>query len=152
VRNLAQRSAAAAKEIKSLIDDSVVKVGAGSEQVHKAAETMHEVVTSVKRVTEIMGEISGASMEQTAGIEQVNNAISEMDSMTQQNTALVEQASAAAQELQDQATSLAHVVDVFKLESHTASVTGLRGRKPRKAATAADAPAADDEVRRIANG
>ncbi len=151
VRNLAQRSAAAAKEIKSLIDDSVVKVGAGSEQVHKAAETMHEVVTSVKRVTEIMGEISGASMEQTAGIEQVNNAIGEMDSMTQQNTALVEQASAAAQELQDQATSLAHVVDVFKLESQTASVTGLRGRKPRKAG-APVTPAADDDVRRIANG
>ncbi|MRW92812.1 chemotaxis protein [Duganella sp. FT80W] len=149
VRNLAQRSAAAAKEIKSLIDDSVVKVGAGSEQVHKAAETMHQVVNSVQHVTEIMGEISGASMEQTAGIEQVNNAIGEMDSMTQQNTALVEQASAAAQELQDQATSLAHVVDVFKLESHTASVTGLRGRTRRRAAP--EAPA-EDEVRRIANG
>ncbi|MRX11203.1 chemotaxis protein [Pseudoduganella sp. FT25W] len=151
VRNLAQRSAAAAKEIKALIDDSVVKVGAGSEQVHKAAETMHEVVTSVKRVTEIMGEISGASMEQTAGIEQVNNAISEMDSMTQQNTALVEQASAAAQELQDQSTSLAHVVDVFKLESHTASVSGLRGRRPRSA-PAAVVSLPDEEVRRIANG
>jgi methyl-accepting chemotaxis protein len=148
VRTLAQRSAAAAKEIKSLIDDSVVKVGAGSEQVHKAAETMRQVVTSVKRVTEIMGEISGASMEQTAGIEQVNNAIGEMDSMTQQNTALVEQASAAAQELQDQATSLAHVVDVFKLESHSASVTGLRGRKRKTAA----ASQADDEKLRIANG
>ncbi|MYM23922.1 chemotaxis protein [Duganella sp. FT135W] len=151
VRSLAQRSAAAAKEIKTLIDDSVDKVGAGSAQVHKAAETMHEVVTSVKRVTEIMGEISGASMEQTAGIEQVNNAIGEMDSMTQQNTALVEQASAAAQELQDQATSLAHVVDVFKLESHTASVTGLRGRA-RKPAAAPAASHADDEIRRIANG
>ncbi|MYM31883.1 chemotaxis protein [Duganella sp. CY15W] len=150
VRNLAQRSAAAAKEIKTLIDDSVEKVGTGSEQVHKAAETMHEVVGSVKRVTEIMGEISGASMEQTAGIEQVNNAIGEMDSMTQQNTALVEQASAAAQELQDQATSLAHVVDVFKLEAHTASVTGLRGRKPRYAPGAASH--GDEEIRRIANG
>ncbi|MYM68063.1 chemotaxis protein [Pseudoduganella sp. FT55W] len=149
VRNLAQRSAAAAKEIKTLIDDSVDKVGAGSAQVHKAAETMHDVVTSVKRVTEIMGEISGASMEQTAGIEQVNNAIGEMDSMTQQNTALVEQASAAAQELQDQATSLAHVVDVFKLESHTASVTGLRGRTRKQPAAA---PQLDEEVRRIANG
>jgi len=150
VRTLAQRSAAAAKEIKSLIDDSVVKVGAGSEQVHKAAETMHEVVTSVKRVTEIMGEISGASVEQTAGIEQVNNAIGEMDSMTQQNTALVEQASAAAQELQDQATSLAHVVDVFKLESQTASVTGLRGRKRKPAAAQRDDD--ENEVRRVANG
>jgi methyl-accepting chemotaxis protein len=150
VRNLAQRSAAAAKEIKSLIDDSVVKVGAGSEQVHKAAETMHEVVSSVKRVTEIMGEISGASMEQTAGIEQVNNAIGEMDAMTQQNTALVEQASAAAQELQDQATSLAHVVDVFKLEAQPASLTGVRSRTR----TIAAAQPGDDEAEllRIANG
>nr|WP_315254911.1 methyl-accepting chemotaxis protein [uncultured Duganella sp.] len=147
VRTLAQRSAAAAKEIKALIDDSVEKVGAGSEQVHKAADTMHEVVNSVKRVTEIMGEISGASMEQIAGIEQVNNAIGEMDSMTQQNTALVEQASAAAQELQDQATSLAHVVDVFKLEAHAASVTALRGSMRR-----VPARQDDDEVLRIANG
>jgi methyl-accepting chemotaxis protein len=149
VRNLAQRSAAAAKEIKSLIDDSVEKVGAGSAQVHKAAETMHEVVASVKRVTEIMGEISGASMEQTAGIEQVNDAISEMDSMTQQNTALVEQASAAAQELQDQATSLTQVVGVFKLEAHTASVSGLRGRARSQGAPA---PQDEQDVRLIANG
>ncbi|MBV7536654.1 chemotaxis protein [Duganella sp. sic0402] len=147
VRTLAQRSASAAKEIKALIDDSVAKVGAGSEQVHKAAETMHQVVSSVKRVTEIMGEISGASMEQTAGIEQVNKAIGEMDAMTQQNTALVEQASAAAQELQDQSTSLAHVVDVFKLESHKASVSSMRGHPAR--ATAA-VPSTDEEVRRIA--
>ncbi|WP_432383632.1 methyl-accepting chemotaxis protein [Duganella sp. P38] len=149
VRTLAQRSAAAAKEIKALIDDSVARVGAGSAQVHKAAATMHEVVNSVKRVTQIMGDISGASMEQTAGIEQVNNAIGEMDGMTQQNTALVEQASAAAQELQDQATSLAHVVDVFKLESHQASVTGLRGRAPR-AGVAAVSPSTNEDIRRIA--
>jgi methyl-accepting chemotaxis protein len=150
VRNLAQRSAAAAKEIKALIDDSVVKVGAGSEQVHKAAETMHEVVTSVKRVTEIMGEISGASMAQTAGIEQVNNAIGEMDSMTQQNTALVEQATAAAQELLDQSTSLAHVVDVFKLESYAASVSGIRGCRSRGAAMSWSST--DQDVQRIGNG
>ncbi|MQA38897.1 methyl-accepting chemotaxis protein [Rugamonas aquatica] len=151
VRNLAQRSAAAAKEIKSLIDDSVEKVGTGSELVHKAGETMHEVVASVKRVTEIMGEISGASMEQTAGIEQVNDAIGEMDSMTQQNTALVEQATAAAQELQDQASSLAHVVDVFKLDAgqRSASVHGMRGRARRQPATGARR---NEEVRRIANG
>ncbi|TFW17120.1 methyl-accepting chemotaxis protein [Duganella callida] len=148
VRTLAQRSAAAAKEIKALIDDSVEKVGNGSDQVHKAAETMHQVVTSVKRVTEIMGEISGASMEQTAGIEQVNNAIGEMDAMTQQNSALVEQASAAARELRDQASNLAQVVGVFKLEAHSATVTGLRRRAARRPA----APAADEEVRRIANG
>ncbi|MQA21867.1 methyl-accepting chemotaxis protein [Rugamonas rivuli] len=154
VRNLAQRSAAAAKEIKSLIDDSVEKVGTGSELVHKAGETMHEVVASVKRVTEIMGEISGASMEQTAGIEQVNDAIGEMDSMTQQNTALVEQATAAAQELQDQASSLAHVVDVFKLEAgkgpRSASVVGMRGHARRQPAAAS--ARRNDEVRRIANG
>ncbi|OEZ60597.1 MULTISPECIES: methyl-accepting chemotaxis protein [unclassified Duganella] len=153
VRNLAQRSAAAAKEIKSLIDDSVEKVGTGSELVHKAGETMHEVVASVKRVTEIMGEISGASMEQTAGIEQVNDAIGEMDSMTQQNTALVEQATAAAQELQDQASSLAHVVDVFKLSEgqgqRSASVLGMRGRARRQPPAGARR---SDEVRRIANG
>jgi methyl-accepting chemotaxis protein len=149
VRNLAQRSAAAAKEIKGLIDDSVEKVGTGSELVHKAGETMHEVVASVKRVTQIMGEISGASMEQTAGIEQVNDAIGEMDGMTQQNTALVEQAAAAAQGLQDQASSLAHVVDVFKLEQRAASVTGMRGRPRVRVA----APARDvEQVRRIANG
>ena len=154
VRNLAQRSAAAAKEIKSLIDDSVEKVGTGSELVHKAGETMHEVVASVKRVTEIMGEISGASMEQTAGIEQVNDAIGEMDSMTQQNTALVEQATAAAQELQDQASSLAHVVDVFKLSAaqgqRSASVLGMRGRS--RSQPAAGSARRSEEVRRIANG
>ncbi|RFP15274.1 chemotaxis protein [Duganella sp. BJB488] len=152
VRNLAQRSAAAAKEIKSLIDDSVEKVGTGSELVHKAGETMHEVVASVKRVTEIMGEISGASVEQTAGIEQVNAAIGEMDSMTQQNTALVEQATAAAQELQDQATSLAHVVDVFKLDAgqRSGSVLGLRGHARRQ--PPASAARRTEAARRIANG
>ena len=150
VRNLAQRSAAAAKEIKQLIDDSVDKVGTGSDLVHKAGETMHEVVASVKRVTEIMGEISGASMEQTAGIEQVNDAIGEMDSMTQQNTALVEQATAAAQELQDQASSLAHVVDVFKLASQAASVSTLRARSSLKAG--APAVRGSGSMRRIANG
>jgi methyl-accepting chemotaxis protein len=150
VRNLAQRSAAAAKEIKALIDDSVEKVGTGSELVHKAGETMHEVVASVKRVTEIMGDISGASVEQSAGIEEVNSAIGEMDSMTQQNTALVEQATAAAQELQDQASSLAHVVDVFKLALHASGVSAMRGGRSHKVG----APAAQGKVsvRRIANG
>ena len=154
VRNLAQRSAAAAKEIKSLIDDSVEKVGTGSELVHKAGETMHEVVASVKRVTEIMGEISGASVAQTAGIEQVNDAIGEMDSMTQQNTALVEQAAAAAQELQDQASSLAQVVGVFKLDAgrRSASVVGMRGHARRQPPAVAASPYRKDQVRRIANG
>ncbi len=115
VRNLAQRSAAAAKEIKTLIGDSVEKVERGSKLVGQAGVTMDEVVASVKRVTDIMSEISNASQEQSAGIEQVNRSIIEMDAMTQQNAALVEQAAAAAQSLQDQASELAQVVSVFKL-------------------------------------
>jgi len=115
VRNLAQRSAAAAKEIKSLIDDSVDKVGAGSKLVDEAGATMEEIVASVQRVTDIMNEISSASQEQTSGIEQVNQAISEMDHVTQQNAALVEEAAAAAESMQNQAANLAQVVSVFKL-------------------------------------
>jgi methyl-accepting chemotaxis protein len=116
VRNLAQRSAAAAKEIKTLIDDSVSKVERGSKLVGQAGVTMDEVVTSVKRVTDIMSEIANASAEQSAGIAQVNTSIIEMDGMTQQNAALVEEAAAAAQSLQDQAGELARVVSIFKLD------------------------------------
>jgi methyl-accepting chemotaxis protein len=116
VRNLAQRSANAAKEIKALIGDSVEKVERGSKLVGQAGVTMDEVVASVRRVTDIMGEIASASQEQSAGIEQVNHSIIEMDSMTQQNAALVEEAAAAAQSLQDQAAELARVVSIFKLE------------------------------------
>ncbi|MGJ9417676.1 methyl-accepting chemotaxis protein [Massilia sp. CMS3.1] len=122
VRNLAQRSAAAAKEIKTLIGDSVEKVERGSKLVGQAGVTMDEVVASVKRVTDIMGEIANASAEQSAGIEQVNMSIIEMDSMTQQNAALVEEAAAAAQSLQDQAGELSRVVSIFRLvegEEHT---------------------------------
>ena len=134
VRNLAQRSAAAAKEIKALIDDSVTKVGTGSELVLKAGTTMHAVVDSVKRVTEIMGEISIASAEQSQGIGEVSSAIGEMDGMTQQNTALVEEASAAAQELQAQASGLAGLVGQFKLESDRGHVVVAQQRaKPAKA-------------------
>jgi len=115
VRNLAQRSAGAAKEIKMLIDDSVEKVGAGTKLVGQAGVTMDEVVASVRRVTDIMSEIANASQEQSAGIEQVNHSIIEMDSMTQQNAALVEEAAAAAQSLQDQAAELSRVVSIFKL-------------------------------------
>lgn len=115
VRNLAQRSAAAAKEIKSLIDDSVDKVGIGTQLVDQAGTTMTEVVDSVKRVTDIMSEIMAASQEQSSGIEQVNQAISQMDQTTQQNAALVEEAAAAAESLQDQASKLAEVVSAFKL-------------------------------------
>ncbi|TFW20880.1 methyl-accepting chemotaxis protein [Massilia arenosa] len=118
VRNLAQRSAAAAKEIKTLIGDSVEKVERGSKLVGQAGVTMDEVVSSVKRVTDIMSEIANASQEQSAGIEQVNLSIIEMDSMTQQNAALVEEAAAAAQSLQDQANELARVVSIFKLSEN----------------------------------
>ena len=115
VRNLAQRSAAAAKEIKVLIGDSVDQVDAGSKLVAQAGSTMTEVVASVQRVTDIMAEISSASVEQSDGIEQVNHAVAEMDQVTQQNAALVEEAAAAAASLQDQAAALADVVRIFKL-------------------------------------
>ncbi|HWT19528.1 MAG TPA: methyl-accepting chemotaxis protein [Variovorax sp.] len=116
VRNLAQRSGAAAKEIKGLIDDSVGKVDAGSALVGEAGETMKEIVSGVKRVTDIIGEITAASHEQAQGIEQVNQAIAQMDQVTQQNAALVEEAAAAAQSLQEQAGSLSQVVATFKLD------------------------------------
>ena len=117
VRNLAQRSAAAAKEIKTLIGDSVGKVENGSRLVEQAGQTMEEVVASIKRVTDIMGEISAASTEQSAGIEQVNLAITQMDEVTQQNAALVEEAAAAAESLEEQAQNLAESVSVFKLDT-----------------------------------
>ena len=120
VRSLAQRSAAAAKEIKTLIGDSVEKVEEGSKQVEEAGRTMEEIVGSVRRVTDIMGEITAASQEQTSGIEQINQAISQMDQVTQQNAALVEEASAAAQSLQEQAGSLVQAVSVFTLEDAAA--------------------------------
>jgi len=116
VRNLAQRSAAAAKEIKTLIDDSVSKVEEGSSQVAEAGKTMDEIVDSVKRVTDIMAEITAASQEQTSGIEQINQAITQMDQVTQQNAALVEQAAAAASSLQEQASGLSDAVSVFRLQ------------------------------------
>ena len=117
VRSLAQRSAAAAKEIKTLISDSVAKVDDGAKLVDEAGSTMEEIVTSVKRVTDIMAEISHASQEQSAGIEQVNRAIGQMDEATQQNAALVEQAGAAASALQDEAANLARLVSIFKLDT-----------------------------------
>jgi methyl-accepting chemotaxis protein len=118
VRSLAQRSAAAAKEINILISDSVDKVGTGSKLVEQAGATMDEVVASVKRVTAIVGEISSASQEQSTGIEQVNQAITQMDDVTQQNAALVEEAAAASQALQNQTANLAQVVSVFKLTNN----------------------------------
>jgi methyl-accepting chemotaxis protein len=115
VRNLAQRSAAAAREIKTLIGDSVEKVEAGARLVEQAGNTMDEVVASVKQVTDIMSDIRHASDEQSIGIEQVNLAIAQMDQVTQQNAALVEEAAAAAQSLQGQAGGLSEVVGVFRL-------------------------------------
>ena len=123
VRSLAQRSAAAAKEIKTLIGDSVEKVEEGSKQVAEAGRTMEEIVGSVKRVTDIMGEITAASQEQTSGIEQINQAITQMDQVTQQNAALVEEASAAAQSLQEQAGALVQAVSVFKLDANAVATT-----------------------------
>jgi methyl-accepting chemotaxis protein len=117
VRSLAQRSAAAAKEIKALIEDSVDKVGAGTRLVDEAGRTMEEIVASVKRVTDIMVEITAASQEQSSGIEQVNRAIAQMDEVTQQNAALVEEAAAAAGSMQEQAQKLAQAVAVFSLEA-----------------------------------
>ena len=116
VRNLAQRSAAAAKEIKQLIDDSVGKVESGAKLVNQAGATMKDIVTSIQRVTDIMGEITSATQEQTAGLEQIHHAITEMDTITQQNVALVEEAAAASGELQDQASSLSRVVSVFQID------------------------------------
>ncbi|MDO8653682.1 MAG: methyl-accepting chemotaxis protein [Undibacterium sp.] len=115
VRNLAQRSASAAKEIKTLIADSVDKVDQGSRLVDEAGKTMNEIVTSVQHVADIMSEIAAASQEQSAGIEQVNLAITQMDEMTQQNAALVEQAAAAAESMEEQALALTKAVSVFKL-------------------------------------
>ncbi|MBC7858543.1 MAG: MCP four helix bundle domain-containing protein [Burkholderiaceae bacterium] len=141
VRNLAQRSAAAAKEIKQLIDASVEQVEVGSKLVGQAGLTMDEVVSSVRHVTDIMGEIAAASREQEAGIEQINQAITEMDNVTQQNAALVEEAAAAAQSMQEQAGNLAQVVSVFKLDGMRAvaaprAVRSVAAPAPRKAKVA----------------
>jgi len=143
VRNLAQRSAAAAKEIKALIGDSVDKVGAGTKLVDEAGKTMQEIVASVKRVTDIMSEITAASQEQSAGIEQVNQAIAQMDEVTQQNAALVEEAAAAAESMQEQAQQLAQAVSVFRLDEAVAELTAANASS-RDAETAAPGkPAAE---------
>jgi methyl-accepting chemotaxis protein len=170
VRNLAQRSAAAAKEIKTLIGDSTDKVAAGSKLVSEAGATMQEIVDSVKRVTDIMGEISSASQEQTAGIEQINQSIAQMDEVTQQNASLVEEAAAASESMQEQAAKLAQAVAVFRIDLRAAPAaaasyarkSAARERQPRvlpataralapvrqpanKQLTAAKAPTAEEE-------
>jgi len=115
VRNLAQRSASAAREVKLLIGTSVEKVEIGSRLVDQAGASMREIVESVGRVTDIMSEITVASQEQTSGIEQINVAVVQMDQVTQQNSALVEETASAAETMQNQALNLAHLVSVFKL-------------------------------------
>jgi len=137
VRTLAQRSAAAAREIKTLITDSVTRVEDGTRLVDEAGKAMEQIVTSVKQVTDIVAGIAAASQEQTSGIEQVNQAIMQMDQMTQQNAALVEQAAAAAESMQDQAQSLSRAVSIFRLStadgpSHSGAagipITGTRAK------------------------
>jgi methyl-accepting chemotaxis protein len=130
VRNLAQRSASAAKEIKTLIGDSVEKVDTGTSLVNQAGATMDEILTSVQRVTDIMAEIMSATTEQSAGIEQVNQAVSQIDQVTQQNAALVEQASAAAAELQSQSAHLARSVALFKLSGDLRQPAGFAATRP----------------------
>ena len=137
VRNLAQRSAAAAKEIKTLIGDSVDKVDTGAKLVDQAGTTMNEIVGAVKRVTDIMSEISAASTEQSAGIEQVNQAVTQMDEVTQQNAALVEEAAAAAESMEEQARSLLEAVSIFKLEA--SGGRQAKAAKPAQVAVASHA-------------
>ncbi|MGX9774252.1 methyl-accepting chemotaxis protein [Janthinobacterium aestuarii] len=129
VRSLAQRSAAAAREIKTLIGDSVEQVNNGTRLVQQAGSTMGEVVDSVRRVTDIMAEITAASAEQSLGIDQVNQAIAQMDQVTQQNAALVEEAAAAAESMQDQAARLAQVAAGFQLD-HVATAAPVRAARP----------------------
>ena len=148
VRTLAQRSTAAAKEIKTLIDDSVERVTEGSALVHTAGTTMAEIVSSVQRVTDIMGEISAASQEQSVGIEQVNTTVTQMDETTQQNAALVEEATAAARAMEEQATQLTEAVAVFKIDKEKVLPAGaapaasaIANSSNRKAASPLKTPA-----------
>lgn len=144
VRNLAQRSASAAKEIKTLIDDSVEKVDAGGKQVDEAGKTMADIVSGVKRAAEIMREITAASQEQSAGIEQVNQAVIQMDDVTQQNAALVEQAAASAESMKNEAVALTELVNAFTL------VRGNKQRAQSASPAAASVPRpANDRIKRI---
>ncbi len=146
VRNLAQRSANAAKEIKALISDSGAKVETGSKLVASAGQTMDEIVVSVKRVTDIMAEISAASREQSNGIDQVNTAVSQMDKITQQNAALVEEAAAAAKSMEDQTEELTSIVAAFQIgatasagspAARQTSADGRRSQAPQRPASVA---------------
>jgi len=156
VRNLAQRSAAAAKEITVLIGDSVDQVSAGTLLVNKAGTTMSEVVNSVRRVTDIMAEITAASHEQSTGIEQVNQAIAQMDEVTQQNAALVEEAAAAAASLEDQASNLSELVDVFRIDStqivaNTSSTASTAASHTQKATAVVRRTMMQNPAKRLTN-
>lgn len=140
VRTLAQRSAAAAKEIKELISDSVSKVENGTKLVDEAGATMDEIVSAVKRVTDIMSEISAASQEQSSGIEQVNQAVTQMDVVTQQNASLVEEAAAAAESMQEQAQALTHAVSAFRLSGGGSNVIATPVKRSNRSATVAKLP------------
>ena len=140
VRNLAQRSASAAKEIKGLITDSVDKTSEGTTLVENAGKTMDEIVSSVKRVADIIGEIAAASIEQSSGIDQVNSAVTQMDEVTQQNAALVEQAAAAAESLMEQAEEMNAAVGVFKLESSHSATSPASMKIVRTSRPAAPTP------------
>ncbi|MCP2006567.1 methyl-accepting chemotaxis protein [Duganella violaceipulchra] len=148
VRNLAQRSAAAAKEIKELIDDSVDKVARGTQLADQARNTMDEVVGSVKRVTGLIGEIADASAEQTAGLEQVNQAVAEMDQATQQNAALVEQAASATAAMQAETGKLSEAIGVFSAQGETAPAPALAAELAAPASRISHADAAGAGGRR----
>jgi methyl-accepting chemotaxis protein len=148
VRTLAQRSAAAAKEIKILISDSVDKVDTGNALVAKAGVTMQEIVVAIKRVTDMMSEIAAASAEQSTGIEEVNGAVSRIDEMTQQNAMLVEQAAAAAESMQEQAFVLSQAVAVFKFDNASAS----HAHAPRLSLPRAAAPSHRAAVPSVTKG
>jgi methyl-accepting chemotaxis protein len=158
VRSLAQRSAAAAKEIKDLIGNSVAKVDAGSKLVGNAGKTMEEVVQSVKRVSDIIGEITAASTEQRAGIEQINQAITQMDQVTQQNAALVEEAAAAAESMEEQARGLNAVVGVFTTDASTQAAAAreparlTRSSTPKTSPRIARSRSAVESPMHVANG
>ncbi|MFC5497822.1 methyl-accepting chemotaxis protein [Caenimonas terrae] len=155
VRSLAQRSAAAAKEIKALIGDSVVQVETGTRLVDAAGKTMEEIVDSVRKVSDLIAEIAAASQEQSSGIEQVNTAINQMDQVVQQNASLVEEASAAAESMKDQAASLLQMVSRFKLSGQPAqapagAIAAIRVRPGAAAAPAV--PLAQEASRARRNG
>ena len=148
VRSLAQRSAAAAKEIKGLITDSVHRVETGSELVDESGKTLEEIVASVKQVAEIVAEISAASYEQSAGIEEVNRAVSQMDEVTQRNAALVEEAAAASRALEEQALQMTEKISFFRI--HGSTVSASAGGAPRAAAPSRPASQASDSSRKPA--